>query len=396
VPTNLKVIQFFAVFSLGVSFAFAGALGVQERAQSLDEYAESQIKEQRLPGISIAVVKNGEIVKAKGYGMANLELSALATSESVYELASLTKQFTAVAILMLVNEKKLTLDDKLSIHLAEIPQAWRAITIRHLLTHTSGIANFTETSVILNDVGRNYTRAEMISLIARDPAKFRPGDDWAYNDSGYFLLGCVIEKASGKPYDVYVTERLLRPLGMAATRGYDPGDVIPNRAAGYIWHEGRFRRGQPVHASQSLGGGNLMSTVIDLSKWDAALDGETLLPRSLRDQLWSPARLTDGRAVTVSFPVEDLKDSTYGFGWVVGSMRGHRVIAHGGSIASGFSTYWARFPDDRLTVIVLTNRSQAEDTFGPGAPRPWEIARGIIGHYLPDLLKKERIKQDLN
>src|SRR5262249_13956684 len=153
----------------------------------------------------------------------------------------------------------------------------------------------------------DYTRAELIALIAREPVKFRPGGQWAYNDSGYVLLGMVIEKAGGKPYGTYLSEHIFRPLGMTASRAYDPGDVVPNRASGYVWRDGRFLRGRPVSPTQSLGAGNLMSTVTDLARWDAALDGDKLLPRGLLEQMWVPARLNDGRAVSFSLPIEDLK-----------------------------------------------------------------------------------------
>ncbi len=364
--------------------------GRADREDEVDTYVRGEMREQRLPGLSVAVVTGGEIVKAKGYGSANLEVSARATPDSVYELASVTKQFTAAAIMMLLNEKQLTLDDKVSRYVPEVPEAWKDVTIRHLLTHASGIPNHTEMAVIERDVARDYTRAELIALIAREPVKFRPGEQWAYNDSGYVLLGMVVEKAGGVPYATYLSEHIFRPLGMTATRAYDPVDVVSNRASGYVWHDGRFRRGRPVSPSQSLGAGNLMSTVTDLARWNAALDGDKLLPRALREQMWTPARLNDGRAVSFSLPIEDLKGSSYGFGWLVGSLRGHRIVAHGGSIASGFSTYVVRFPDDRLTVIVLTNRSQDEDPFGPGAPRPTEIAKGVAGYYLPDLREPRR------
>ena len=144
----------------------------------------------------------------------------------MYELASVTKQFTAAAIMMLLNEKQLTLDDKVSRYVPEVPEAWKDVTIRHLLTHASGIPNHTEMAVIERDVARDYTRAELIALIAREPVKFRPGEQWAYNDSGYVLLGMVVEKAGGVPYATYLSEHIFRPLGMTATRAYDPVDVV--------------------------------------------------------------------------------------------------------------------------------------------------------------------------
>ncbi len=143
-----------------------------------------------------------------------------------------------------------------------------------------------------------------------------------------------------------------------------------------------------MSTTQSFGAGNLISSALDLAKWDAALQGESLLTRPQLEQMWTPTRLKDGRKVSTPWPIKDLKGSSYGFGWLVGCQRGHRILAHGGSISSGFSTYLVRFLDDRLTVIVLTNRAvahSADDPFAIGAPRPDEIARGVAGFYLPDL-----------
>jgi CubicO group peptidase (beta-lactamase class C family) len=158
-------------------------------AVPVDDYIEAELKGQNVPGLSLAVVKDGEVVKARGYGVANLELSVAATPDSVYEIASLTKQFTATAVVMLANEKKLALDDRVCRFVTEIPEPWRAVTVRHLLTHTSGIPSHTEmaTSPVEKAVGKGYTRSELIAHVAREPVKFRPGEGWSYNDFGYYL-----------------------------------------------------------------------------------------------------------------------------------------------------------------------------------------------------------------
>jgi D-alanyl-D-alanine carboxypeptidase len=344
------------------------------------------MKAQRIPGLSLAIVKDGKVIKTQGYGLANLEVSAPATPQTVYELASMTKQFTAMAIMLLVNEKKLLLDDRLSRYVGDVPEAWEGVTIRHLLNHTSGIANHTEMKVIIDDEGREYTRAEMFALIAKAPVKFKPGEEWAYNDSGYFLLAQVVEMASALSYDQFLMQRIFKPLGMTVTQSTVLDEVVPHRASGYIWRDGQFRRGRPISPTQSLGGGHLRSSVQDLAKWDAALNGEKLLPRRLLDEMWTPGKLTNGRAVPSYYT--GLKDSSYGFGWVLGDLNRHRFVEHGGSISSGYTSDILRFPDDRLTVIILTNRAVTlaeSNYFAPEAPRPWDIARGVAKYYIPDL-----------
>ena len=335
----------------------------------VDAYVAAEMEKQHLPGLSLAVTKSGKVIKAKGYGLASLETNTPATPETVYELGSLTKQFTATAIILLASEKKLSLDDPIDRWVPGVPDTWRQVRIRHLLNHTSGIPNHTEMAVIRENEGKAYELAELLAVMSEPPVKFRPGEAWAYNDSGYVLLGWVVEKASGRPYASFLTDRIFRPLGMSATRANAPEEVVPNRASGYVRRDGLFHRGRPVSPTQSFGAGHLMSTALDLAKWDATLQGSALLTRPQLEQMWTPTRLNDGRKVSTPWPIEDLKDSSYGFGWLVGCQRGHRIVAHGGSISSGFSTYLVRFLDDRLTVIVLTNRavaSSADDPFAPG------------------------------
>lgn len=359
--------------------------GVPDR---VDLYVQAQMRERHLPGLSLAVVHRGRIIKMAGYGLANVQLGVSASPSSVYELASMTKQFTATAIMILAGEHKLSLEDTISKYVRDVPDTWRGVTIRHLLTHTSGIADHTELPVVLNDESRDYTRAQMLDFIAGAPVKFPPGEQWAYNDSGYFLLGIVVEKASGQPYDQFVRERIFQPVGMVSTRGNVIDDAIPGRVAGYVLSDGRLRRGMRVSPTQSFGGGHLISTVVDLVKWDQALAGEMLLPRSAIEAMWTPARLNSGRSVEVNFPGFG---STYGFGWFLGELNGHRIVEHGGSISSGFSSEILRLPNDELTVIVLTNRSSGQgDPMAKEAPRPWAIARGIAALYLPDLGRQSR------
>jgi CubicO group peptidase (beta-lactamase class C family) len=348
----------------------------------VDTYIENQMKERHIPGLSLAVIQHGKVLKAAGYGVANVELSVKATPSTVYELASVTKQFTAAAIMLLVLDGKLSLEDPVTKYVTDAPDAWRGVTIRHLLTHTSGIPNHTELPVILDDESKDYTRSEILAILTAPPVNFQPGEDWAYNDSGYFLLGRVIEKASGEPYEQFMRERIFRPLRMTTTRGNILDAVIPHRAAGYILRDGQLRRGKPVSPTQSFAGGHLISTVLDLVKWDAGLADNKLLPGSVLQQKWTPAHLNNGQPVK-SY-LDDVPGSSYGFGWLIGEFNGHRTVEHGGSMSlAGFSSEILRFPDDGLTVIILCNRSH-DPPFAQDAPRPWDIARGVAALYMTD------------
>jgi len=301
----------------------------------------------------------------KGYGLASVELNVPVTPDSVFELASLTKPFTATAIMLLVEEGKVGLDDKISKYLTNAPETWKDITVRHLLTHTAGLkGNLFPTfggSALMN-----YTTAVIFGYAPTLPVDFAPGQRYQYSDGGYFLLGMIIEKASGMRYREFLTQRIFHPLGMTATVHLreDQWAIVRNRASHYTWREGklaRMRRDVQYEMNSAFGTG---STVRDLSKWDAALYTEKILKKSTLDQMWTPLKLNNGFG------------HSYGFGWGLGEIRGHRGIAHGGTTG----VFLLRLPDDRLTVIVLTNLDASVGTNAGG------IALTVAGHYIPDLL----------
>jgi CubicO group peptidase (beta-lactamase class C family) len=336
---------------------------VQAQADQLDDYIRSRMEIRHIPGLSVAVVKDGKVLLAKGYGLANVELFVPATENTVYQLASVTKQFTATAIMMLVEEGKIFLDDKITKHLDGLPIAWGSVTVRHLLNHTSGIKSYTSAPNFSKTARQDYTREEIIKLIAEAPMDFAPGDRWAYNNTGYFLLGMIIEKVSGKEYGAFLNERIFQRLGMTSTRVNDLTEIIKNRATGYTWQKDRLRNGEYVSPTQPFSAGALTSTVLDLTKWDAALYTERVLKQSSLEQMWTPTKLNDGRT------------RGYGFGWEMDVYRTRRRIAHGGGI-QGFSTYICRFLDDKLTVIVLTNQDSGEAEY---------LAAGIAKFFIPAL-----------
>jgi D-alanyl-D-alanine carboxypeptidase len=333
---------------------------------AVDAYIQGSMSKHHIPGVSVAIVRDGKVIRAKGYGLANAELSVPATEETVYQLASVTKTFTASAVMMLVEDGKLKLDDKITALLPDLPAAWSEVTVRHLLSHTSGIKSYTSVRDFAKTARKDYSQREIINLVAKEPLEFSPGEKWRYNNTGYFLLGMLIEKRTGKKYGDFLQERIFKPLGMTHTRVNDLRAVIPGRATGYTWDGKNLRNGEYVSPTQPFAAGMLVSTVSDLAKWDAALRTESLLTRSVLEEMWTPAKLTKGGK------------ADYGFGWELTKVNGHRLCSHGGGIP-GFGTNLARFVDDNLTIIVLTN----SDGSTPGA-----ITRAIAGLLVPALAAK--------
>jgi CubicO group peptidase (beta-lactamase class C family) len=332
-------------------------------AKKVDAYVAREMTKRHIPGLSLAVVQNGELVLAKGYGMANVELAVPATADTLYQIGSITKPFTATAIMMLVLEGKLALDDPISKHLPNTPDAWKAVTVRHLLNHTSGIKSYTSIADNMQKSRLDRSRDEIIGTVRDLPLEFPPGERWAYNNTGYFLLGLILERVSGKPYAEWLQGRVFGPSGMAATRVNDLAAIVKDRSAGYAWRSGRLWNAEHASMTWPFSAGAIVSSVHDLAKWDAVLYSEKVLPRASLMAMWTPTKLSGGRT------------HDYGFGWSVGEHRGHRMIGHGGGI-SGFSTDLLRLIDDKLTVIVLTNLEGAN---------PSSIARGVAALYLPDL-----------
>lgn len=329
-------------------------------ADKVDDYVQATMKRQHIPGLSLAVVKDGKVIKAKGYGVANVELNAPATPNTVYKLASISKQFVATGIMLLVEDGKVSLDDKITKYLDGLPDACRDITVRQLLSHTSGLVREVPGWSPL----REFTDAEIVKAVHQASLVFQPGAKWQYCNLGYFLLGMIIQKASGKTWGAFLKERVFDPLDMTATRVVSNGDVIPQRADGYLYeNDGLHNDGVILMARPS---GELLSNVLDLAKWDAALYTEKILKQSSLAEMWTPVKLNGGTT------------HPYGLGWGLGEQRGHKLVQHGGSLG-GFRTQISRYVDDKLTVIVLTNCSAAS---------PEIIAQGVARRYMKDLVEK--------
>jgi CubicO group peptidase (beta-lactamase class C family) len=304
---------------------------------TIDAYLRTELEQQQIPGMSVAVSRNGEIVFAQGYGLANVERTIPATPHTIYRVASLTKSFTAAGIMMLVEEGKIALDESLTRHFSDAPAAWDAITLRHLLNHTSGLEDWENVSpgATVSDALRAETPDEILRFLAQFPLRFAPGERWDYSNSGYLLLGRITERVSGEPLENFRDRRIFRPLQMTCTaKNFLDLDLL---TTGYVRAEGILKRVDPTPA---WGHGGLVSTVIDLAKWDAALNTDRLLSPASRERMWTPAKLNDGTEVG------------YGLGWDIGSFQGRKTIGHGGG-RIGVSARLLHVPEESTTVILL-------------------------------------------
>lgn len=320
------------------------AQDIRALTRFVDSAATAAVSEQRTPGVSIAIVKGGRPLLIKGYGFADLENDVPATAETVYRIGSVTKQFTAAAILRLAEQGKLSLDDTLQRFLPAFPSQGHRVTIRHLLNHTSGIRSYTSLGVRWQRVIRNDLAPDsMIALFASEPFDFKPGAQWRYNNSGYFLLGAIIEKLSGKSYGQYLQDEFFTPLGLTSTIYCDQAPIIKRRAQGYAPRpNGGFINAEPLSMTQPYAAGSLCSSVGDLVKWTTALSsGKVVSPASYK-LMTTPDTLNDGKPLT------------YGFGLGTGMLGGHRQVSHNGGI-NGFVSELHYYPDDSVITVVLTN-----------------------------------------
>jgi CubicO group peptidase (beta-lactamase class C family) len=302
----------------------------------VNEYMDAAQRVDHFSG-TILLARGGRPIVSKGYGMANYELDAPNTPQTIFRLGSVTKQFTSAAIMLLQERGKLSVNDPVCKYVTDCPAAWEPITIRHLLTHTSGIPNYTAFPGFMEKKSiLPITTAELVTEYKAKPLEFTPGEKFNYSNSGYHLLGAVIEKASGKSYADFLQENIFTPLGLKNT-GYDfTKPLLKHRAAGYVRDGEGLANAPYIDMLIPYAAGSLYSTTEDLLTWEQALYTEKLLTKKSLDEMFTPFK------------------GTYAYGWGVGKRLEHASISHGGSI-NGFSTYIARYPDDKVTVIVLSN-----------------------------------------
>jgi D-alanyl-D-alanine carboxypeptidase len=335
-------------------------------AASIDRVAAAAVAAGESPGLEVAVVKGGKAVLVKSYGSANLEQHVPVTNNSVFRIGSVTKQFTAVALLLLAEEGKLSLQDKLSKYYPNFPRA-SDITLEEMLHHTSGIYNYTSEPNFAVDGMIHRSTDEMVEFIGKLPKTqdFEPGTNWSYSNSAYFILGGVVEKAAGEPLATVFKTRLFTPLGMTHSALDDETEIVAGRASGYSGAgPGKFTNAPFISMSIPGGAGSVRSTASDLATWNAALyGGKNLKPASLAAML-TPGKLSSGensggaiakmmaaaRAPAAAPPAKQ----EYGYALFLTEEEGHRKIDHGGGIY-GFSASLSEFPDDKTTVVVLSN-----------------------------------------
>lgn len=312
----------------------------QNMQATFEDYMQASVRNAAFSG-TVLIARDGVPLFQRSYGLANQALNVPNTEETVYQLQSITKPFTAILIMMLQEEGRLTVNDRACDYLDDCPEAWRAVTIQQLLTHTSGIPNYSR----LDDWdetldSRTYWRGGVVSLVRDLPLEFAPGEGYRYNNSGYNLLGVIIERVSGKRLPDMYRDRILSPLGMSHTGFNTSRLVTPNLATGYYSLGSTFIESTPQTNSSSYGEAGLTSTVGDLLIWDQALYANRLISKASYEQMIAHTK------------------NDYGFGWEMMTWSGRREIGHAGS-GHGFSNIVARFIDDGLTVIVLSNSDEA-------------------------------------
>jgi CubicO group peptidase (beta-lactamase class C family) len=303
-----------------------------------------------VPGASVVVIRNGDVIVRRSYGMADLERHLPASPETDYRLASVSKQFTAMAVMLLAMDGKLHYDQPVRDFLPELPASAAGVTVRHLLNHTSGLVDY-EDLIPASRTAQLDDRDVLALLASKDSVYFPAGSQYRYSNSGYVLLGLIVARASGMGFPDFLRTRIFAPLGMHATVAHVEGkDTVPHRACGYSPRGGMFVQTDQSVTSATLGDGGIYTNVDDMVRWDQALSSTGLVDSATLEQATTPPRLPAGGR------------TEYGFGWFVDSYRGEKRWRHTGE-TSGFRNAIQRFPGRRLTVIVLTNRSSGE----PGA-----------------------------
>lgn len=355
--------QVLGFVTIGCLCTTAGAAG----SSGLDSYIQHEMQTQQIPGVAFAAIDHGNIVEERAYGLENLETGTPLRSDGVFEIASVTKPFTATAIMLLVQDGKIRLDDPIDTFIDHAPLAWKDITVRELLSHTSGIKSLgwveCDGSPLLD-----ITTERFFAEVAKLPLEFSPGERAEYSDSGFFLLGMIIEKVSGMRYAEFMQRRVFAPFGMASTSILDRRVIVKNHVAEYTLHGGQLEHDRRVWQHELPSYFGMLSTVDDLSKWMIALtEGRVVRPEILHE-MWTATKLKDGKSAEVN-------GIPYGLGWFTLNLNGHRVVGHPGFLGSVIFHY----VDDDFTVIVLTNLDVASGSHQVA------LAQAIVSRLRPNL-----------
>jgi len=335
------------------------ALATPLRADAIDDYVNAELQRQRIPGLALAIIRDGELQRAQGYGFANLEHRVPVHADTVFQAASVGKQFTATAVMLMVEDGKLRLDETLRTYLPESPASWAPITTRHLLTHTSGL----DSSPSI-DLRKDYTDDELLAVIYGARQLFPPGKGWSYSNTAYALLGLLVKKVGGESYIEVLRKRVFAPLNMTTADLINDRAIVPNRAAGYEIVDGKVMNQRWVApTANSTADGSLSLTVLDFARWEAGIRAGKILEAQSWKQVSQPVTLSSGR----TYP--------YGFGWSLETEGGRQVWRHSGAW-QGFTAFFIRYPDDGVAVVVMTNSSGGN---------PGTIARHVAGLFEPTL-----------
>jgi CubicO group peptidase (beta-lactamase class C family) len=357
----LKKLALVCVLLLAAAFMPSRIRGESPTAQKVDEIFRP-IVTAKSPGMAVIVLRNGKALFERGYGLANLETNTRIDPVTDFRLASFTKQFTATCIMLLVHDAKLSYDDTLTQIFPGFPAYGKTITVRQLLTHTSGLKDYEDLySAQYPGVDERkipqIKDAQILALMEQQTSTdFPPGSHWRYSNTGYALLAMIVERVSGKPFGEFLHERIFMPLGMASTLAYEKGkNAVPHRALGYTNKDGGWVEADQSSTSAVLGDGGIYSNIEDLAKWDRALREHTLLSTAEMQAAFTPVKVPGGAKTDDGSPTE------YGFGWFLDSYQGRRRNWHSGT-TTGFRTFIERFTEEGLTIIILCNR----DDLKPG------------------------------
>lgn len=335
----MKTLTFILV--LGILFHPALAQNDAQLSAQFDKLLSQQFKANE-PGAAALVAKNGKIIYQEGFGMANVELDIPMKADHVFRIGSITKQFTAIAILQLMEQGKLSLQDEITKFIPDYPTRGNRITIEHLLTHTSGIPDFSNMRDTTQMGKKDFTPKQMIDYFKNEPIRFAPGTKYEYSNSGYFLLGYIIEQITGMSYAQYIEENFFKPLGMNASLYASDTRIVKNRADGYSKTKGRYENTAYLSMTIPYAAGSIQSTVEDLFKWQQGLLSGKLVKKETLDKAWSRYQLSDGSR------------SSYGYGWRQGFIQESPSLWHGGLI-NGFMTMAMYLPEENVFVAVFSN-----------------------------------------
>ena len=368
-----RITMLFALGTMGIAAPTIAGPDQGTFEKRLDAFVTAEMQAGKVPGVAIAVLREGEIVVAKGYGEADVENSVPVTPETIFQSGSVGKMFTSAAVMLQVERGKMRLDDRVSKYLPDAPATWRTMTIRHLLTHTAGIANYGADF----DYRRDYSEDDLVKVAYSLPLDFKPGTHWNYSNTGYALLGILVKKVTGRSYlDVLDTE-VFKPLGMKTARGISEADIVPHRASGYRLVGGVLKNQDWVSPSlNTTADGSLYFSLNDMIAWARGVEQGKILTAASWQQIYTPVKLNNGK----SYP--------YGFAWQIEETAdGHPRYSHGGAW-QGFRTYFSRYLGDDISIILLTNSADTKlDTFVDGIAGVWDpelVARGPAPVVEPD------------